>query len=275
MIPEVVAALECPLCRAPLRDEPPALRCPRRHTFDVARSGYVSFLVGRAVRLGDSAEMLAARARLLDAGHFEPLSAALAAEVPEGAHGLAVEVGAGTARHLARIVDANPALAGIAVDVSPAAARLAARAHPRVVAIVADARGVLPVGAAVAELALVAFAPRNGAELRRILRADGALLVATPLPRHLAELRPALGLLEIDPQKAERLVAKLEPWFRRERSRSVTWSMELSRSDCEALAAMGPAAHHRSAADLAARAGALSETTRVTGACAIEVWRPR
>lgn len=276
MVPELVAALACPLCRAPLAEQGRSLRCASSHTFDVARSGYVSFLVGRGTTIGDSAEMIAARARFLAAGHFDPLSRAMA-EADEGraTGGVAVEIGAGTARHLARIVEAAPSTAGLALDVSPAAARHAARAHPRVAAVVADARVMLPIASAAARLAVVAFAPRNGPELRRILRDDGALLVATPRPEHLAELRPLLGLLDVDPAKEERLVAALSPGFEREGSRAVTWSMELERSACEALAAMGPSAHHLDPAERAQRAAALSDRTRVTGACTVEVWRPR
>src|SRR5512142_1839062 len=101
MLPDVVAALECPLCRDRLAPEGRTLRCPAGHAFDVARSGYVSFLVGRRVAIGDTPAMIEARARVLDAGHFDPLSDALAAVAAAagGGEGLAVEIGAGTARH--------------------------------------------------------------------------------------------------------------------------------------------------------------------------------
>src|SRR5690606_14909477 len=134
---------------------------------DVAREGYVSFLVGRPTRLvGDDSAMVAARARFLAAGHLAPLADALAARAREAGPGLAVEVGAGTAYHLARALDALPGRGGLAIDVSKHAARHAARAHPRLAAVVADARATLPVADACAGLVLDVFAPRNGAELR-------------------------------------------------------------------------------------------------------------
>lgn len=275
MRPEVVAALECPVCRAPLALEGRTLRCPARHAFDLARSGYASFLVGRGAAVGDTPEMVAARASVLDAGHFDPLSDALADLARGAGAGLAVEVGAGTARHLARVLDALPGHAGLALDVSAAAARRAARAHPRLAAVVADARRRLPLADAAAALVLVVFAPRNGPELRRVLRPDGALLVATPLPEHLAELRGAFELLAVDPRKEERLEAALSPGLVRSDARQVRWEMSLGRGECAALVAMGPSAHHVGAAELAARAGGLPERVRVTGACAVETWRPR
>jgi 23S rRNA (guanine745-N1)-methyltransferase len=274
--PGVLACLRCPLCRAPLAAAGAALRCGAGHAFDVARQGYVSFLVGRGTRLaGDDARMIGARARFLAAGHLAPLAAAVAAVAADAAPGLAVEVGAGTAYHLAHAVGASPERLGLAVDVSPHAARRAARAHPRIGAVVADARAPLPLADGCAGLALDVFAPRNGAELRRILRLDGTLLVVTPAPAHLAELRPRLGLLEVDPDKDRRIDAALEPWFRRESSRALAWTMTLPRADVLALVEMGPSARHHDPAELAARVRALPEPLEVGAAVSVARWRPR
>jgi 23S rRNA (guanine745-N1)-methyltransferase len=275
MLPEVLTALVCPFCRAPLSQDGRVLRCGAGHTFDVARSGYVSFLVGRSARVGDTPAMIAARARFLDRGHFDPLSDALASFAAGVREGIAVEVGAGTARHLARILEVLPRTAGLALDASPAAARAAARAHPRVASVVVDARKALPIADAAAGVVLVAFAPRNGQELRRILQPSGVLLVASPLPEHLAELRSAFDLIGIDPDKDRRMESALLTWFTRAESREIRWHMALDRADCEALVAMGPSAFHLSPAEIAARGAALSESTGVTGACRVEVWHPR
>ena len=46
-----------------------------------------------------------------------------------------------------------------------------------------------------------------------MLRPDGALLVVTPAADHLAELVDALGLLRVDPDKADRVGASLAAHF--------------------------------------------------------------
>ncbi|MFI2649309.1 putative RNA methyltransferase [Micromonospora fulviviridis] len=83
----ILARLRCPVCAEPLVETTAgtarALRCPRRHSFDVARQGYVNLLAGRAPHTGDSAEMVAARADFLAAGHYGPVAAALAAKARE------------------------------------------------------------------------------------------------------------------------------------------------------------------------------------------------
>ncbi|MEU8250107.1 putative RNA methyltransferase [Nonomuraea sp. NPDC048916] len=82
MLGDIVDLLACPVCHGELTLEEGALRCAHGHAFDVARQGYVSLLVGsRAPGTADSAEMVAARAGFLGAGHYAPLTEALARSV--------------------------------------------------------------------------------------------------------------------------------------------------------------------------------------------------
>ncbi len=71
---DVLAALRCPLCASSLAEVASGhgrtLRCASGHSFDVARQGYVSLDTGRRAHPGDTAEMIAARAELLGAGHY-------------------------------------------------------------------------------------------------------------------------------------------------------------------------------------------------------------
>ncbi|MEU8392947.1 putative RNA methyltransferase, partial [Micromonospora sp. NPDC048843] len=146
MDPRILDRLRCPVCGEPLAEAAAgttsALRCPRRHSFDIARQGYVNLLAGRAPHVGDSAEMVAARADFLAAGHYDSISAALsdaareavgrlrATPTPDlGAYPLVVDAGAGTGRYLGAVLAALPDAVGLALDVSKPALRRAARAH--------------------------------------------------------------------------------------------------------------------------------------------------
>ncbi|HEY6050573.1 MAG TPA: rRNA (guanine-N1)-methyltransferase, partial [Thermoanaerobaculia bacterium] len=69
-----MAQLVCPVrgCGRRLERSGPAFRCPRGHSFDVARSGYVNLLQPqdrRSREPGDSRAAVEARRRLTDAGH--------------------------------------------------------------------------------------------------------------------------------------------------------------------------------------------------------------
>ncbi|MEU6073017.1 putative RNA methyltransferase [Micromonospora sp. NPDC047074] len=284
MDPRIVDRLRCPVCAQPLTEVDAggarALRCPRRHSFDMARQGYVNLLAGRAPHTGDTAEMVAARADFLAAGHYDLISTALTAAATAvvdraaGAYPLVVDAGAGTGRHLAAVLAALPDAVGLGLDVSKPALRRAARAHPRAAAALADTWQRLPLTDGAAAVLLNVFAPRNGAEFHRVLDPAGALLVVTPAEDHLTELVDALGLLRVDPAKADRVAESLGGHFTPAASTVHRRELALTGPEVATLVGMGPSAWHTDPAGLAARVAALAEPVRVTVAMRLTVWRP-
>jgi 23S rRNA (guanine745-N1)-methyltransferase len=130
---------------------------------------------------------------------------------------------------------------GLALDVSKFAARRAARAHSRVGAVVCDVWRRLPVRTGSAALVLDVFAPRNGAEIARVLHPDGTLALVAPTDRHLAELVEVLGLLTVDPRKQEHLDVALGPHLELVRSEVREFSMTLDQAAVTAAAQSGGA----------------------------------
>lgn len=264
MLTDVIDDLACAVCgvAVALRDD--AVRCEAGHSFDVARQGYVSMLPGRRSSPGDSPQMVAARERFLAAGHFGPLAEAIvsSAAAVAGA-GCVVDAGAGTGHYLGRVLDALPGRHGIALDASAAASRRAARCHARAGAVACDAWARWPVRTGAAGVVLNVFAPRNGEEARRALGAGGAIVVATPTPRHLEELVARFGLLQVDEAKEQRVESALGEWFRESGSHVVEHGMRLRAGEAADVVAMGPSAHH-----VAAPAG-LPDELEVT--CSVRV----
>lgn len=214
---------------------------------------------------GDDGDMVAARAVIQDAGLFGSLTAALTDEARSVAGGekrVLLDVGAGTGHHLAAILGALSHARGIALDASRDAARRAARAHRRIAAVRSDVWQQIPLGDATVDLALCVFAPRNGAELARVVRPGGALIVATPGPDHLHELA-TLHKIRVDPHKAERLHRQLTSAFRPRGVRRISWKLRLTRHEAEAMLRMGPAARHLEP-DLERRLAGLSEPVLAT-----------
>jgi 23S rRNA (guanine745-N1)-methyltransferase len=275
--PAAVALLACPVCGGGLAgvDDGAGLRCPGGHSFDRARQGHVTLLPpGHRPPSGDSAEMVADRAAFLDGGHYAGVGEALADAVLAGAPPATVlDLGGGTGHHLARVLDRAPGAVGVVLDSSRYAARRAARAHPRALAVVADSWARWPVRDAVLDRVLVVFAPRNGAETARVLRPGGRLVVVTPAPDHLAELIGPLGLLRVDPDKAERLVASLEPHLEPVAATGHRERLRLDRSAVATLVGMGPHARHLSRDRIAAGLAALPEPVDVTVAVAITAYQ--
>lgn len=275
---DVVSALCCPHCSDGLERADGTLRCPAGHTFDIARQGYVNLLAGAApAPAADAADMVRARAEFLAAGHYAALDELLVEVVTplEVGDGLVVDAGSGTGHHLAVVLEALPAAAGLALDASKFAARRAARSHPRTTAVVWDTWRPWPVRDGAASLILNVFAPRNGAAFHRALRPDGALVVVTPAAGHLADLRPALGLLSVDAAKEERLGRGLGPYFALDPPLRCTVRLELGVGDVERLVRMGPSAYHLDGPELDRRLTELSVPVTATADFAVTVCRPR
>jgi 23S rRNA (guanine745-N1)-methyltransferase len=116
------------------------------------------------------------------------------------------------------------------------------------------------------------FAPRNAAEFRRVLTADGALIVVTPTISHMVELVEALGLLSVDAGKDEAVAAALQDRFRQISCVRLERKLQLSHSEAVALTGMGPSAWHVAKADVGARIAALPKCITVTAAVDVRTY---
>ncbi|MGU3431785.1 putative RNA methyltransferase [Actinomycetes bacterium M1A6_2h] len=277
MLADAVDLLACPHCGADLELDANELVCERGHTFDVARQGYVSLLPGSAGKIvGDSPDMVAARGEFLDSGHYDPLMDAVADAVADSpAAGRVLDVGVGTGHYLARILDSTTDTIGLGIDVSKAAARRAARAHPRIASVVADVWQQLPVRTGAVDVVTSVFSPRNTAELRRVLRDDGRLVVLTPTEHHLEELVSALGLVRVDADKSRRLGDSMSGVFERVSRRPVTYTVSMDHRSIEGAVAMGPSARHGSAAQRSEQIRSLADPFPVTVSVVVGVYAPR
>jgi 23S rRNA (guanine745-N1)-methyltransferase len=279
MLRDVLEFLACPHCGAGLDLDGHAVFCPNGHSYDVARHGYVNLLGGDAsTATADTAAMVAAREAFFGVEHFAPLVRAVADEAqrvaPGEASGCVIDLGAGPGRYLSAVLERLPGSVGLALDLSKYALRRAARRHPRIGAAVCDVWRPLPVRTDVAALVLDVFAPRNGAEIRRVLRRDGALLAVTPTTDHLRELVSALGLLTVGEDKPDRVRRQLAPHLTLVRETPVTFTMTLTAADVHALVAMGPSAWHVDRDHIDRQVRALSEPVTVTAAVTLAEYRP-
>lgn len=186
---------QCPICQQPLEAADGTWRCASNHSFDRAREGYVNLLPAnrkRSKEPGDSAEMLQARRRFLEAGHYRPLVDAITALLPFTMGRQLLDIGCGEGYYSRRLQVAGwPADALAGVDIAKPGVRMAAKSQPGVQYVVAGTFG-LPLEDDCVDHLLRIFAPAADGEMQRVLSPGGSLLDVTPGPDHLWPLKSLL-----------------------------------------------------------------------------------
>jgi 23S rRNA (guanine745-N1)-methyltransferase len=180
-------------CHEPLARIDRGLVCPRGHSFDFARSGYVNLLQPqdrRSKQPGDTASAVAARRRLHDRGVTAPLLDAIGALAGIGANDVVLDAGCGDGFYLGSLALASGCEAS-GIDISVPAIDTAARRYPNCEWVVGNADRFLPYADTTFSRVLSITARMNAPEFRRVIRDDGLLLVAIPAPDDLVEVRGA------------------------------------------------------------------------------------
>jgi len=161
----------------------------------MARSGYINLLQPqdrRSKHPGDTAAAVAARRRLHDRGVSAPLLRAIAETAAPTPADAVLDAGCGDGFYLGELARQH-GFDAHGVDISIPAIQAAARRYPPNVWgcewIVANADRFLPYAPGAFSLILSITGRMNAAEFRRVLHADGRLLVALAAPDDLIELR--------------------------------------------------------------------------------------
>lgn len=195
-----MSLFRCPLCAAPLEREAGVCRCPNRHSFDVAKEGYVHLLPPNqkhSALPGDDRDVVLARREFLSKGYYQPLLNTLCSRILafSGETPALLDAGCGEGYYTAGVYQAlraagkRPRMAG--TDISKFALRTAARRERGVeFAVASSYRLPLPDGSV--DGVLNCFSPLALEEFRRVLKPGGRFLYVVPGPKHLWELKEVL-----------------------------------------------------------------------------------
>ena len=217
--------LLCPVrgCHSALMRADRRVFCPRGHSFDVARSGYVNLLQPqerRSKQPGDTAAAIAGRRRLHDSGVTQPLLEAVAEMMAASPGDIALDAGCGEGFYLGAIAGRTGCLAH-GIDISIPAVDAAARRYPECEWIVANADRFVPYADCSFSIVMSITARINTREFQRVLRDDGRLLVALPARDDLIELRG------VGRDRVARAIDTLSPGFTLVNRRNVATAADL------------------------------------------------
>ena len=179
----------CPICGAPLTTEKPAWKCENRHSFDVARQGYVNLLPvtqKHSLHPGDSSVMVAARRDFLNAGYYAPIAEKLCellARYAPNAESI-LDAGCGEGYYLSHL-DAKERWG---IDISKDAVRYAAVREKNAKFLAATAVH-LPFPDAAFDCVLSMFALTAETEFARVLRNSGIFVQVLAGEKHLSALK--------------------------------------------------------------------------------------
>lgn len=261
--------LLCPLCGKVLQKAERSLRCENRHSFDIARQGYVNLLPvqnKRSLHPGDTKEQVQSRREFLDGGFYAPICQALC-RMAEGMTGPILDVGCGEGYYSSRLAERLGAeLVGL--DISKEAVRYAAGRYKDATWLCASAAH-LPVEDNAVGLLTSLFALTLPEEFLRVLRPGGAFIQVLAAPDHLLGLKsiiyPTLT------EKPKDSVPDL-PGFTLEKSESVRFSFTAEGCQVQNLLSMTP--HVYRISKEGAEALAATETLTDTASCVINLYRP-
>lgn len=180
----------CPLCSAPLAIAGNTLHCNNKHSFDFAKEGYVNLLPVQqknSKQPGDSLEMVQARRAFLERGFYAFLQAELGNIVINMHTANIIDLGCGEGFYTQALAKHSQASV-YGVDISKSAIKYAAKRYKNCHFSVGSISHA-PFKDQFADVLVSVFAPLFSQELARLAKPGATLIVASPGPWHLKELK--------------------------------------------------------------------------------------
>ncbi len=263
--------LLCPICGQQLNlDGPKRYVCPDRHSFDVARQGYVNLLPVQqkhSIHPGDTREQVLSRREFLEAGYYAPIARTLIKTAKElGLSGPILDVGCGEGYYSAQLADALGAeLTGL--DISKEAVRCAAAKYKGKLWLCATAAHI-PVEDGSVQLLTSLFALTLPEEFRRVLQPGGCYFQVLAAEDHLLGLK---GIIYDSLTHKEKDTAPELPGFTRIQSIPIRFDFTVEGQQIRNLFSMTPHVF-RIGKEGAARLARTQKLTD-TASCVLNVFR--
>ena len=184
-------AFACPICRENLTLVETSLKCCNRHSFDLAKFGYVNLAPQIKQSANYDKENFQNRQQILEAGFYQAILDAVSDLLANSETSTTIlDIGCGEGFYSRKLQERHPDKTFYAFDISKDSVQIAAKSEPNwsVNWFVGDLAR-LPIKDASMDILLDIFSPANYGEFRRVLSKDGILIKVIPTENHLKEIR--------------------------------------------------------------------------------------
>ena len=184
-------AFACPICQENLTLLETSFKCCNRHSFDLAKFGYVNLAPQIKQSANYDKENFQNRQQILEAGFYHAILEAVSDLLANSETSTTVlDIGCGEGFYSRKLQENHPEKTFYAFDISKDSVQIAAKSEPNwaVNWFVGDLAR-LPIKDASMDILLDIFSPANYGEFRRVLSKDGILIKVIPTENHLKEIR--------------------------------------------------------------------------------------
>ena len=184
-------AFACPICQENLTLVESSLKCNNRHSFDLAKFGYVNLAPQIKQSANYDKENFQNRQQILEAGFYQAILDAVSDLLASSKTTTTIlDIGCGEGFYSRKLQEGHSEKTFYAFDISKDSVQIAAKSEPNwaVNWFVGDLAR-LPIKDASMDILLDIFSPANYGEFRRVLSKDGILIKVIPTENHLKEIR--------------------------------------------------------------------------------------
>ena len=184
-------AFACPVCQENLTLLESSLKCNNRHSFDLAKFGYVNLAPQIKQSANYDKENFQNRQQILEAGFYQAILEAISDLLSNSENAKTIlDIGCGEGFYSRKLQESHLDKTFYAFDISKDSVQIAAKSEPiwAVNWFVGDLAR-LPIKDASMDILLDIFSPANYGEFRRVLSKDGILIKVIPTENHLREIR--------------------------------------------------------------------------------------
>lgn len=184
-------AFACPICQENLTLVETSLKCDNRHSFDLAKFGYVNLAPQIKQSVNYDKENFQNRQQILEAGFYQSILESISNLLANSKTSTTVlDAGCGEGFYSRKLQESHSEKTFYAFDISKDSVQIAAKSEPNwaVNWFVGDLAR-LPIKDASMDILLDIFSPANYGEFRRVLSKDGILIKVIPTENHLKEIR--------------------------------------------------------------------------------------